>query len=234
MSTPNYSNGRKRKFYDDSHLTRLEALKDRLVKHREKNMHTDFTIVHGLDRYPVHSAILGASSDFFNSCCNGKWKEAEERKVELRGDSDPVAVSEMIAHCYGSSFDAKKTGFCAYKTMASVYVLGDKYGIASLKAAALEFVKQHTIDTPLNAAQVEAIFAGARIVYSSTVDTDRAMRDLFVYALTDNWKKCVEIRRLRELLGNSGLFATDVALNLGEYKISRKRTRKVTCDPTDP
>jgi hypothetical protein len=45
--------------------------------------------------YVVHKQLLTSQSDYFDKALNGKFREAEENKIDLEED-DPAAIGLMI------------------------------------------------------------------------------------------------------------------------------------------
>ncbi|KAF5989217.1 amino acid transport gap1 [Fusarium coicis] len=66
--------------------------------------YSDLTITCGKDQYRVHKAIICPRSSFFKAACDGKFKEAQTGKVDLR-DDDPLAVSMMIEYLYCDTYE---------------------------------------------------------------------------------------------------------------------------------
>ncbi|CAM1504940.1 Fc.00g025310.m01.CDS01 [Cosmosporella sp. VM-42] len=77
-----------------------DELKDSLKKQLfTSGSYSDFVIKCGGDRYMVHRAIVCPRSAFFEACCNGKFKEAQSKEIDLP-DDDPLAVKMMVQYFY--------------------------------------------------------------------------------------------------------------------------------------
>src|SRR5690606_4839200 len=61
--------------------------------------YSDFTIAAGPYTFRVHRAVICSQSGYFETLCESEFKEAQERKVELKED-DPEAVRCVIEFLY--------------------------------------------------------------------------------------------------------------------------------------
>jgi len=68
-------------------------------------------------------------------------QEADKKTIELHGDDDHEAVMAMLRHLYGSSYKEQETWVLDHdraNAHLSVFMLGDKYDIKSLRDQAAE------------------------------------------------------------------------------------------------
>lgn len=71
--------------------------------------YSDLTILCQGRRFLVHRAILCPSSPFFDAVCNGAFKEASSRIIELEED-DPDTLERMISFVYTNDYQEKDHG----------------------------------------------------------------------------------------------------------------------------
>ncbi|KAI5255704.1 hypothetical protein E4T42_01694 [Aureobasidium subglaciale] len=189
---------------------------------QESSDHSDLTITCGSDVYKVHKAIVCSQSEFFHlACCyhndpDGDFKEGKTGVVDIPARSDIDAedlkcVKLMIHFLYHMDYLEVETAKIEAGTSPSVskdyaigegilihhammYAMGDKYGIPGLKSLArskFQDTWKHTA-----AGLVKAI----KIAYTSTVDSDKGLRQVIVENLYSNvpnglstWMKMPEI-----------------------------------------
>ncbi|PVI05415.1 hypothetical protein DM02DRAFT_498558, partial [Periconia macrospinosa] len=144
--------------------------------------YSDFTIVCRDDVHAVHKAIICPRSDFFAAAVDF-GKEAIENKIELSTD-EPEIVKLMIQYLYdwviANSFyflqGISTTDLTAPIIHAKVYAIAEKYHIQGLKFVAIENFRLATLDVIVNKEFCNAI----DVVYTTTPDSDRGLRDLVV------------------------------------------------------
>ncbi|KAK7425167.1 hypothetical protein QQX98_000082 [Neonectria punicea] len=180
--------------------TTSKALQSALIS-AESGVYADLIIKCGTDEYPVHKILICTRSPFFAKACDGPFKEGESGEIDLP-DDDPEAVASMICFLYrgcyprvepdaerpqlsklGETWNIETYGeetialqdeyLCLH---AKVYALAEKYQISGLKEMAhrsFSFLIPRTI-SPHNFAEA------SEIVYTTTIDADRGLRDLVV------------------------------------------------------
>lgn len=76
-------------------------------------------------------------------------QEADKKTIELHGDDDHEAVMAMLRHLYGSSYKEQEIWVMPgnrANAHLSVFMLGDKYDISSLRAAAATIFNHYLSD----------------------------------------------------------------------------------------
>ncbi|KAJ3551204.1 hypothetical protein NPX13_g11422 [Xylaria arbuscula] len=158
---------------------------------------------HGKE-YHVHKAIVCPRSDFFAAACRGAMKEACTGTIDLP-DDDPQAVDMMVYYFYHLDYNppplqaiqdeeaVNKTdtndfgddviALCPSHSdlvvHAKVYALAAKYLISGLKALSLQKFEAATQRDWARDDFLDAV----QEVYTSTLDSDRGLRDAVVKTL---------------------------------------------------
>lgn len=101
----------------------------------EDDKYADLTITCQGETFKVHRAVVCPRCKFFEACCEGGFKEAKERVIDLPED-DPKAVKLMLDWLYTYNlpkwnaivevFEGKVSGTLA------LYLVADKYGLGTL------------------------------------------------------------------------------------------------------
>jgi hypothetical protein len=89
------------------------------------NSFSDFTIVAGLKKFPVHKTILSVRSSVLAAAIEGDFKEKETGELSM-DDFDETVVETFLRYLYTGEVDNEG---CAKK----VFVLADKYDVEDLK-----------------------------------------------------------------------------------------------------
>ncbi|POR38960.1 Uncharacterized protein TPAR_00833 [Tolypocladium paradoxum] len=174
----------------DPHDELLSSL-NKLLK---DGVYSDLTVISSQDEYKVHKAIVCPRSVFFEKACNTPFKyeaepkapenplaEVPEKPLEYETALEVEAAPEIPRKL---SLKERKRISAAFQASipitpnlaihASIYTLGEKYGIPGLKTLALnKFRRENSVDF------IHAI----KEVFTSTVDEDRSMRDIVVEAI---------------------------------------------------
>ena len=134
-------------------------------------------------------------------------------------EEDATLVHQMLLFLYSSDYDDTHPTQHPYEFNARMYALADKYGIEDLKNFA-----QYSLSMLLRYPAAPALVNALRVIYTTTLSSDRGLRDLVVPAI----KQCrVDLRNNDEFMNmlGSGLddggFAADVfdaLLELAEPK----------------
>ncbi|KKZ63843.1 hypothetical protein EMCG_01850 [[Emmonsia] crescens] len=165
--------------------------------------YSDLTISSNKKDYRVHRAIVCPRSSFFSTALRGDFKaskiEGHEGTISLQED-DPQVVDIMINYFYhldynifpqGNKMDSPNSGseifevpqtYSSLTIHAKVYCLGEKYLINSLKALALQKFKA----TAREHWDVNDFLEAAKQAYTSTIETDRGLRDAVIAVLYDH------------------------------------------------
>ncbi|THY79685.1 hypothetical protein D6C93_10113, partial [Aureobasidium pullulans] len=124
--TPN----RKRNFFDD------EELSDVIIKFGEEQVF-------------AHKVILASGSVWFEKALLGNFSEAKKKVVELHDDTRTDAITAMLKHLYGMSYETQIEP-CDEEDFAELhhhaYLLGDKYDIESLRIQAAKKMRTFLSD----------------------------------------------------------------------------------------
>ncbi|XP_072037265.1 BTB/POZ domain-containing protein 17-like [Amphiura filiformis] len=108
----------------------------------------DVTLVVAEKRYPVHKAILAASSPYFQLMFyGGTWKEGSSGEVKLVETPSCEEAFEMFLRYFYSG-----TVTVTNKTVISIVTLADKYDVQSLKDTCTKYM----VDMLYNKGDVEA------------------------------------------------------------------------------
>ncbi|KAH7308609.1 hypothetical protein B0I35DRAFT_464184 [Stachybotrys elegans] len=170
--------------------------------------YSDLVIKCGSDEHHVHRAIICPRSTFFAAACNGAFKESNTGVICLEED-DPQTVELMLYYLYHLDYpkqketpppvtpSAKSTQLipaCSKSTgltlHAKIYAIAEKYDIQGLKTLALRKFKQGSFFCWVNLdylqANAEDFLQAVTEVYTSTIDSDRGMRDVVVKIMIMN------------------------------------------------
>ncbi|THW83658.1 hypothetical protein D6D15_09431 [Aureobasidium pullulans] len=100
---------------------------------------SDVIIKFGEEQVFAHKVILASGSIWFEKALLGNFSEAKKKVVELHDDTGPDAITAMLKHLYGMSYETQIEP-CEEVDFAElhhhVYLLGDKYDIESLRVQA--------------------------------------------------------------------------------------------------
>ncbi|KAH7110418.1 hypothetical protein B0J13DRAFT_570183 [Dactylonectria estremocensis] len=178
------------------------------LKEAEGGIYSDLKITCGGKEYPVHKVLLCTRSSFFKKACDSAFKEGESNTIDFLED-DTEAVDSMICYVYNgyyprtelvtmgpkienlnSTWKIEEFGEATlglqieYLTLhAKVYALAEKYEVSGLKEMALRNFKFIADGEACSRAE----FSDAcEIAYTTTIDSDRELRDAAVKALYDN------------------------------------------------
>ena len=177
---------------------------------------SDLTITCGERTFHVHSPIMCSRSDYFaiHRDASTRFPASDPHHVRLSHE-DPALVERMITFIYTSDY-ANPTGedilgvlydvdALALPVHAAMYGLGDFYGIRALKWVAAgkfeELIRSWymLVDGSLQSSRMLAFVRAVRIVYATTPEHDRGLRDVVVDRLPDLFLR--GLRRLEEFQG---------------------------------
>jgi len=182
----------------------MERFLSTLKSYFNTDTFVDAVVVCGDHEFKVHRIVLSAHSNYFATELNGKWKESDERKVTI-SDFDPSVVEAMLRFMY--SFDYNNAyGTSTMVFDAQVYQIADKYGMEDLKTHSQE--KFHNAIT--TGWSMDDFPLAISIVYESTPEQDRGLRDLAVEVSLQNIDKLLDRDDFRGLLRTTADFAADL------------------------
>lgn len=140
----------------------------------------------------LHRLILRSGSDYFKNACSGKfevclddgqypdqnntdkWKEGCLGSIELK-DEDPQYVGILLRFFYAHDYHIDDNGKTTLMAHACVYAIADKYGVGLLKDLAA--AKFSPALKEIRAADISDFIAAIEVVYTSTLGSDRVLRD---------------------------------------------------------
>ncbi|KAK1837075.1 hypothetical protein QBC39DRAFT_377372 [Podospora conica] len=182
------------------------------VTHTHGTSPPDFTITCGHTTHLVHKHLLSSKSRFFRATCTGPFKESHQQTLSLPASDDPDLVSLLLDYIYHDTYtlqddDEQEAPIVAH---ARMYALAEKYMLDGLKAAARSGFARVIITDAFTAREfAEAV----RVVYASTVDGDRGLRDVVVRTM-DGRPGMMEEEEVKGVVGEVG----EVGLDLVMYR----------------
>lgn len=112
---------------------------------------------------------------------------------------------------------AETTWISRVNTNVKMYALGDQYGLASLQGLArtkvqfaLDIAHQHGLDSPLGLRIESELLAELPLIYDSTCDTDRALRDLLLAHVHAHWLRLARSDALLLAISLAPIFAVEL------------------------
>ncbi|KAF2102271.1 hypothetical protein NA57DRAFT_54191 [Rhizodiscina lignyota] len=183
----------------------LETLK----KMRRASEYTDFTITLGAEEFKVHRVVISSHSRYFDNACSGKFKEANDARIELKGDTLD-AVKAMVQYFYTLDVSPLPEGCQTTDNdhpgavhsllsetdvlirLADIHTIADKYEVASLAELATMRLDQLLKDNPFRKIwSLESIVDLLANIYTNTVDGAKIREVLREHILTRNLQKFV-------------------------------------------
>ncbi|KAI3573646.1 hypothetical protein IWW34DRAFT_753919 [Fusarium oxysporum f. sp. albedinis] len=188
--------------------TTNQALQTALKK-AEAGLYSDLKITCCNKQYQVHKAIICPRSCFFRNACENYFQESRSNVINLPED-DPEAVDSMIYYIYngyypkmdpgtqGISKDrlaaagwkletfGEFTGGLQVKFLvlhAEVYALAEKYDVLGLKEMAQRCFR---IISNCGGCCSKEFAQACEFVYTTTIDSDRGLRDVVVQSLLEH------------------------------------------------
>ncbi|PKY07468.1 BTB/POZ domain protein [Aspergillus campestris IBT 28561] len=169
---------------------------------------SDLTIVTSDQRFEVHKLIVCGQSGYFSNLFKHNWKEVTDNVIRLEED-DPRAVEAMIHFMYGFNYDSSGSDRGRTSPMlfnVNVYQTGDKYDIPKLK----EQAKEKFAVALKNCWEMDDFPVAIARAYSTTVASDRGLRDLLVDTCLEHIDDLLEDDDFKQVLRETLDFAADL------------------------
>ncbi|KAK8176730.1 BTB/POZ protein [Phyllosticta citribraziliensis] len=179
----------------------------------ESGQFSDLKIRCKEDEYNVHKAIVCPQSDFFGTALNsvGGFKESKTNVIELH-EADPAVVRAIVQFLYRSDYqmdpesDENRTVF-----HVSMYSAAEMYQIEGLKSKALRHFESRFSKFPDTSEPFAKI---VEMVYSSTVDHDRSLRDHVARHVAQSFDEFRKSSELSTIAEDTPGFARDLSYAL--------------------
>ncbi|EGZ70092.1 hypothetical protein NEUTE2DRAFT_68748, partial [Neurospora tetrasperma FGSC 2509] len=186
--------------------------------------YSDLVISCGGMEYYIYRAIVCIQSEFFSAACRGSFKA---RKIDLL-DDDLRLIYIIVYYLYHFDYDVRlqheRSGFDglemdgygtnvnepaadALLTHAKIYALAEKYLISGLKAVALrQFKAAATVSL-----DIDDFLGAALVVYESTIEDDRGLRDVVVETLYEH-SEWLDEEKVRDVVKELGALTYDMVI----------------------
>ncbi|KAK4553424.1 hypothetical protein LTR86_009481 [Recurvomyces mirabilis] len=172
---------------------------------------SDLTVTCGAWSKQVHSCILVSQSDFFARACEGPFREARDRIIDLSGD-DQAAAEAMLYYFYHGTYHAASTQqpHSLPRFHARVYFIADKYFVAPLTDLALANFKTGV----LRSWHSEGFADAVQETYNNTTSRDHRLRIVIRETISNHaaafFPSPPSGTKLEQMLANCPHFAADL------------------------
>lgn len=161
----------------------------------------DLKLVCGTKIVRAHSFLLKPRSTFFAARCEAGFSDPTDKCIELPDDFMP-SVARMVDYCYLMDYSdgpvlehggsPEPSYVSRAHTNAQVYALADKYDIVGLLILAI-MKFDVTMEAEFASAPVRPdmahLIAIISLVYNSTPDSNRVLRDRVINYVWKHWKE---------------------------------------------
>ncbi|KAI4130485.1 MAG: hypothetical protein LQ338_001716 [Usnochroma carphineum] len=164
---------------EDSRLGLTQGMK----AYYDAGRFTDLTISCAGQDFKCHKVVVCPQSSFFEAACTNGFQESLSSKIELV-DDHPYHVALMVEFLYtqeytaadhfAALFDVKHPEY-VFKAHISLYAMGDKYGVPRLCR-----YSSHRFHESAHPRGLFTTLNCVPLIYSSTPDTNRTLRDQIV------------------------------------------------------
>ncbi|KAJ5155269.1 hypothetical protein N7492_008072 [Penicillium capsulatum] len=161
--------------FGDKHRRAFHMRLEKVAESMWKGESSDFTIVCGESRFPVHQAVLSESSTYFRALFNGQFRESQERQVVLSDkELEPGMIGKMVEFVYTGDYCHPATHRIPRDPSthhnpcldAAMYILGDYFGIEDLQD--LSYSRLH--DWALSGPDLEIFQDAVDRIYAATTE----------------------------------------------------------------
>lgn len=184
----------------------------------------------------AHKVILARGSLWFDRALAGSFsvdfpflniqqtsltsvQEANKKVVELHDDANPDAIMAMLKHLYGS--DYKKQDWVEHEAHnievhLSVFILGDKYDISSLRVQAAALFKRF-MDTECEheSYYAQTIYAIQKLIGPNAPQlADKALAQYTRDVVLDYYDYLFDNETFRSLMAEGSMLQKDLAMDV--------------------
>ena len=136
-------------------------------------------------------------------------------RIEFKEDA-PFLIERMLMYCYtikwpDTSMETEKQWVSRFDTIVSMYALGDKFALKGLKQEAGERFTDYLYEPSPHFLQYNREFiAVIHLIYATTPESDRGLRDRAVKYGSENWGMLWGQPAFKNGLTGIGEFINDV------------------------
>ncbi|KAL9137821.1 MAG: hypothetical protein Q9175_000955 [Cornicularia normoerica] len=181
---------------------------------------SDFTVKCGNRVWQLRRCILRSGSEYFKNACSGKF-EGCLGSIELK-EEDPQYAGILLRYFYVHDYQLDDLGSPPLVANARVYAIADKYGVGLLKELAKQNFAMNIRD--IKAADVPSFIAAIEVVYTSTLGSDRGLRDCILPKLKNSKQQLRDSDEFMTLI-LSGLCDGEFAVEVIDAWAGLSRTR---------
>ena len=147
-------------------------------------------------------------------------------------EDDPALVHEMLVFLYSCDYDdeAEILDQHPFEFNARMYGLADKFGIGDLKDFAKYSLSRWL--APELPFEIPEFVKGLRVIYSTTLSSDRGLRDLVIPALKELRADLRDDSDFVEML-SSGWGDGEFAMDVFDAMLELARPKRYQCDICD-
>ncbi len=103
-----------------------ESLTSKLNSQRLEGKHCDVTLIHGSQRFPIHTGVLCAASDYFVSLLDGSFSESKQNDVDVTASFPSAeALETVLQYIYTGKLDIQENNFEDLLESVHFLMLGD-------------------------------------------------------------------------------------------------------------
>ena len=186
----------------------------------------------------VHSLLLGARSNVFDSMLRSSFQvrsscitpntwftldslfaqEGLSKKIELK-EQDPHLATRMLEHLYSYDYSGGKISIgdneeklhvSELHTHAQMYELGDEYDIKDLKEESLWKFEKALKARKGQTDELKFVIKVIPTVYSTTLESDRGLRDVVVAFGADNLERMKDMPDFKSAATEVPLYMVEV------------------------